>query len=145
MFLDDLDHDGLTLQRLNSLLRDLPPHRRQGLHPVELVVIRPSEDLGRLSLEFEPQLPRAFRYMTRGLGSRETTSPDLLSLLMFQPDYIQRLLEIGGRRRGGRRRPARGVAGAGGGNFQRSNRATDEPLRPAAPSVALPPPSETGI
>ena len=95
MFLDDLDHDGLTLQRLNSLLRDLPPHRRQGLHPVELVVIRPSEDLGRLSLEFEPQLPRAFRYMTRGLGSRETTSPDLLSLLMFQPDYIQRLLEIG--------------------------------------------------
>ena len=36
-----------------------------------------------------------FRHLTRGLGSRETTSPDLLSLLMFQPDYIQRLLEIG--------------------------------------------------
>ena len=95
MFLDDLDHDGLTLQRLNSLIRALPAERRQGLHPVDLVVIRPSQDLGRLSLEFEPQLPRAFRYLTRGLGSRETTSPDLLSLLMFQPDYIQRLLEIG--------------------------------------------------
>lgn len=95
MFLDDLDQDGLTLQRLNTLIRGLPPDRRQGLHPVELVVIRPSEDLGRLSLQFEPQLPRAFRYLTRGLGSRETTSPDLLSLLMFQPDYIQRLLEIG--------------------------------------------------
>ena len=95
MFLDDLDHDGLALQRLNSLIRFLPPDRRQGLHHVELVVIRPSEDLGRLSLKFEPQLPRAFRYLTRGLGSRETTSPDLLSLLMFQPDYIQRLLEIG--------------------------------------------------
>ena len=95
MFLDDLDQDGLTLQRLNTLIRGLPSDRRQGLHPVELVVIRPSEDLGRLSLQFEPQLPRAFRYLTRGLGSRETTSPDLLSLLMFQPDYIQRLLEIG--------------------------------------------------
>ena len=95
MFLDDLDQDGLTLQRLNTLIRGLPPGRRQGLHPVELVVIRPSEDLGRLSLQFEPQLPRAFRHLTRGLGSRETTSPDLLSLLMFQPDYIQRLLEIG--------------------------------------------------
>lgn len=95
MFLDDLDHDGLSLQRLNSLIRLLPPDRRQGLHHVDLVVIRPSQDLGRLSLQFEPQLPRAFRYMTRGLGSRETTSPDLLSLLMFQPDYIHRLLEIG--------------------------------------------------
>ena len=95
MFLDDLDQDGLTLQRLNSLVRALPVDRRQDLHPVDLVVIRPSQDLGRLSLQFEPQLPRMFRHLTRGLGSRETTSPDLLSLLMFQPDYIQRLLEIG--------------------------------------------------
>ncbi len=95
MFLDDLDQDGLTLQRLNSLIRALPVDRRQDLHPVDLVVIRPSQDLGRLSLQFEPQLPRMFRHLTRGLGSRETTSPDLLSLLMFQPDYIQRLLEIG--------------------------------------------------
>ena len=95
MFLDDLDHDGLTLQRLNTLIRALPADRRQGLHPVELVVIRPSQDLGRLSLQFEPQLPRTFRYLTRGLGSRETSSPDLLSLLMFQPDYIHRLLAIG--------------------------------------------------
>ena len=95
MFLDDLDHDGLTLQRLNTLIRALPADRRQGLHPVDLVVIRPSQDLGRLSLQFEPQLPGTFRYLTRGLGSRETTSPDLLSLLMFQPDYIHRLLEIG--------------------------------------------------
>ncbi len=95
MFLDDLDQDGLTLQRLNSLVRALPVDRRQDLHPVDLVVIRPSQDLGRLSLQFEPQLPKMFRHLTRSLGSRETTSPDLLSLLMFQPDYIQRLLEIG--------------------------------------------------
>ena len=95
MFLDDLDQDGLNLQRLNTLVRALPAHRRLGLHPVELVIIRPSQDLGRLSLQFEPQLPRMFRHLTRSLGSRETTSPDLLSLLMFQPDYIHRLLEIG--------------------------------------------------
>ncbi len=95
MFLDDLDRDGLNLERLNRLLEALPPERRQGLRPVELVVIRPSQDLGRLSREFEPQLPRFFRHLTRGLGSRETASPDLLSLLMFQPDYIVRLMEIG--------------------------------------------------
>ena len=95
MFLDDLDRDGLNLQRLNQLLETLPPERRRGLRPVELVVIRPSQDFGRLAGEFEPRLPWLFRHLTRSLGSRETASPDLLSLLMFQPDYIARLMEIG--------------------------------------------------
>ena len=94
-FLDDLDRDGLNLERLNQLLEALPPERRRGLRPVELVVIRPSEDFGRLAGEFEPKLPWFFRHLTRGLGSRETASPDLLSLLMFQTDYIARLMEIG--------------------------------------------------
>jgi NTE family protein len=95
MFLDDLDRDGMNLERLNRLLETLPPDKRQGLRPVELVVIRPSRDFGRLASEFEPRLPWLFRYLTRSLGSRETASPDLLSLLMFQPDYIARLMEIG--------------------------------------------------
>ena len=95
MFLDDLDRDGLNLQRLNQLLEPLPLEERRGLRPVELVVIRPSQDFGRLAGEFEPRLPWLFRHLTRSLGSRETASPDLLSLLMFQPDYIARLMEIG--------------------------------------------------
>ncbi len=95
MFLDDLDRDGLNLRRLNQLLETLPLERRLGLRPIELVVIRPSQDFGRLAGEFEPRLPWLFRHLTRSLGSRETASPDLLSLLMFQPDYIARLMEIG--------------------------------------------------
>jgi NTE family protein len=95
VFLDLIDHDALRLQLINTLLRELPPEHRQGLRPVELLVIRPSRDLGRLAAEFEPQLPRAFRFMTRGLGTRETRSPDVLSMLMFQPDYIDELIAIG--------------------------------------------------
>jgi NTE family protein len=95
MFLDDLDRDAFNLQRVNGLLAALPPDQHQGLRPVELVVVRPSRDLGRLAGEFEPQLPWLFRHLTRGLGSRETPSPDLLSLLMFQEDYVDRLMEIG--------------------------------------------------
>ena len=95
IFLDDLDRDGINVQRLNGLLAQLPPGVQHELQPIDLVVIRPSEDLGRLSRDFEPKLPRLFRHLTRSLGSRETASPDLLSLLMFQPDYIGRLLEIG--------------------------------------------------
>ena len=95
VFLDDLDRDALELERVNRLLRDVPPARRRGLRPVKLVVVRPSVDISRLAAEHEPQLPPAFRYLIRGLGSREVAAPDLLSLVAFQPEYLRRLIEIG--------------------------------------------------
>ena len=95
IFLDDHDRDALGLEQLNTLLRELPPDRRHGFRPIDHVVIRPSQDLSKLARDFEPRLPRLFRHLFRSLGSRETASPDLLSLLMFQPDYLTRLIEIG--------------------------------------------------
>lgn len=95
IFLDVLDEDALRLLRSNSLLAKIPPEERHGYRVVELVVLRPSQDLGKLVTRYESRLPRGFRFLTRSLGTRETTSPDLLSLLMFQPDYLQALIEIG--------------------------------------------------
>ncbi len=95
VFLDLLDQDALRMERLNQLLKKLPPEERDGLRPVQLLVLRPSVDLGRLANEFEPQLPKTFRFLTRGLGTRQTKSPDFLSMVLFQPDYIGRLIEIG--------------------------------------------------
>jgi len=95
VFLDLLDQDALRLERLNHLLKKLPPEERDGLRPLKLLVLRPSVDLGRLANEFEPQLPKTFRFLTRGLGTRQTKSPDFLSMVLFQPDYIGRLIEIG--------------------------------------------------
>jgi NTE family protein len=60
-----------------------------------VVLLRPSRDLGRLAGEYEPELPRAFRFLTRGLGTKQTASPDLLSLVLFRPRYLRRLIEIG--------------------------------------------------
>lgn len=97
IFLDVLDQDVQRLERLNSLLEKLPAEERDGLKPVDIVVMRPSQDLGRLAAQFEPRLPKSFRYMTRNLGTRETESPDSLSLLMFQADYMRRLIEVGER------------------------------------------------
>lgn len=94
IFLDMLDHDALRLQSINHLLHGRTD-AETGLRPIRLEVFRPSRDLGRLAGEYESRLPRAFRFLTRGLGTREARSPDLLSLLMFQPDYVSRLIEIG--------------------------------------------------
>ncbi len=95
VFLDLLDQDAARLYRLNGLLKRVPPEHRNGLRPVNLLVLRPSMDLGRLANEFEPQLPKTFRFLTRGLGTRQTKSPDFLSMVLFQPDYIGRLIELG--------------------------------------------------
>ena len=95
VFLDQLDGDVLHLQQLNDLVGRLPPDARGDLRHIDLFVHRPSQDLGRLANAFEAALPRGFRFLMRGLGSRETRSNDMLSLLMFQPDYIGRLIELG--------------------------------------------------
>jgi NTE family protein len=95
VFLDLLDNDALRLERLNSLLEALPKDQRHGLQPVKLMVLRPSQDLGKLASKFEAQLPKAFRFLTRGLGTKETDSPDMLSLILFQPDYLRALIEVG--------------------------------------------------
>lgn len=95
VFLDMLDQDALRVERLNTLLRELPPERRHGLRLVEVTTVRPSRDLGTLAGERERTLPRAFRYLLRGLGSREMASPDLLSLVLFEGDYCRRLVALG--------------------------------------------------
>jgi NTE family protein len=95
IFLDLLDTDAFHMNQINDLIARLPDHERNGLRHIDLLVIRPSEDLGRLANAYEPDLPRAFRFLTRGLGTRETRSNDMLSLVMFQRDYVRRLIEMG--------------------------------------------------
>ena len=95
VFLDQLDQDAWRLERLNKILQKLPEEKREGLRPVRLLIMRPSTDLGKLANDYEPQLPKAFRFLMRNLGTKETVSPDSLSMLLFQPDYLQRLIAIG--------------------------------------------------
>lgn len=97
VFLDLLDADAMRLDRLNQLLEELPAGKRAGLRLVDLLVLRPSMDLAQMANEYEPQLPRSFRFLTRGLGTKEIRSPDFLSLILFQPDYLTALISCGER------------------------------------------------
>ncbi|HKJ92380.1 MAG TPA: patatin-like phospholipase family protein, partial [Longimicrobiales bacterium] len=74
VFLDMIDQDMQTMERINRLIERMPPHQRGDVRPVHLLAVRPSQDLARLASRYEPHLPRAFRYLTRGLGTRETGS-----------------------------------------------------------------------
>ena len=95
VFLDVIDEDVARMERMNDLLRKMAPHERDGLKPIELLVLRPSVDLGKLAGEYERYLPRKPKLLVRGLGAKETESPDFVSLLMFQPEYTRRIIEIG--------------------------------------------------
>lgn len=97
IFLDVLDTDARRIQRLNSLLTRLPEEQRDGMRPIDVLLLRPSLNVGRLVARFEPRLPRGLRFLTRGLGTREASSPDFLSMLMFQSEYLDLLIETGER------------------------------------------------
>ena len=95
VFLDLIEDDGQRMERVNQLLAALQPEERLGMRLVQRLTIRPTVDLGRLANKYEPQLPGAFRFMTRGLGTKHTEAPDFLSLIMFQPDYLAELIRVG--------------------------------------------------
>lgn len=95
VFLDVIDEDVLRMERMNEMIRKMPPSDRNGFKPIDLLVLRPSIDLGKLAGEYEHYLPRNLRMLTRSLGTKETASPDFVSMLMFEPRYTERLLAIG--------------------------------------------------
>ena len=95
VFLDSLDQDAMTMDRINALLDQLPLRKRLGLRPIELLVLRPSLDLGRLAAEYEDQLTGALKLIARGIGLGKSKSPDWLSMLLFYDQYVDRLLDVG--------------------------------------------------
>ena len=95
IFLDVIDEDVARMQRMNEMIKKLDSRDRNGFRPIDLLVLRPSRDLGKLAGAYEKYLPRHLKTLTRALGAKETESPDFVSLLMFEPHYTAELIEIG--------------------------------------------------
>ena len=95
IFLDMLDQDAHNMNLINELVKNVPPDQRKGLRPIKLLMLRPSVDLGRLASEHEVKVKGALRLLTRGLGTGETKSPDWLSMLLFDDNYIDTIVQIG--------------------------------------------------
>ena len=95
IFLDVIDEDVARMERMNEMLAKLDTRDRNGFRPIDLLVLRPSRDLGKLAGAYEKYLPRYLKTLTRALGTKETESPDFVSLLMFEPHYTKELIEIG--------------------------------------------------
>ena len=95
IFIDAIDEDVVRMQRMNEMLDKMRPEDRDGLKPIDLLVLRPSADLGKLATDCDRYLPRELKLLMRAIGVRETESADSMSLLLFEPVYTKRLIEAG--------------------------------------------------
>ena len=95
IFLDQIDEDVARMERMNEMLRKMRPEERGGMKPIDLLVLRPTIDLGKLASDYEKLLPRKLKLLVRAIGGRETASSDLVSMLTFEGPYMKRLIEAG--------------------------------------------------
>jgi len=95
LMLDVLEHDAAVLRRINRLLRRLPSEKRGRLRPIDLLIIRPSVDLGALAADYEVDIGGAMGTLLSAVQWRSDPPPDWMSMLLFEPSYLQALLEIG--------------------------------------------------
>ena len=92
IFLDSLDADVERLHKINTLIAE-------GDHPefksIPILMIRPSRDLGKMTVQITHELPTILRYLLKGIGVSDTEGLDLLSYLAFDVSYTKPLMELG--------------------------------------------------
>lgn len=94
LFAEALDADVEHLERLNAII----PAKQEGsfgMRKLDIMVIRPSEDLGEMATYYRKKIPVTVRTLLKGLGSEGGKSSDILSYLLFVPEYLQALVDLG--------------------------------------------------
>lgn len=96
VMLDGVELDVERLNRINSLIDEIPPavHSNLPYKKVDVVWISPSADIGEIAAQKNMKLPHVIRYLLKGLGSVQETS-EIVSYLLFDPSFCTQLIEIG--------------------------------------------------
>ena len=99
LFVDSLEADVERADRINQTVGLIPAellaHHVTPLHPIALLVLRPSLDPQSLVLRTLDRFPAALKHLFRGLGSSDDSGWELLSYLGFDGGYTTRLFELG--------------------------------------------------
>jgi len=96
ILMDAVDSDLERVARINQTLAAIPESQQRSvpLRPIDYIYIQPSQDLGKIALEETSTMPKVMRYLVRGLGS-ERQSSEMISYLLFEPSFSQRIAELG--------------------------------------------------
>ena len=97
IFLDTLDADAERLERINTILKDLPGDVEPpaGLGVVDLLMLRPSRDLGSMAENVTLDFPPLVTWLLRSMGGQRRGNADFMSYLAFDPGYTSALMDLG--------------------------------------------------
>lgn len=96
LFLDNLDRDIETVNRMNDIARLLSVWKKRHApwRPVETLYLRPSENIGKMAQDKYQVMPALLRALLNVLGA-QNHSGDLLSFLLFEKEFTQELIRLG--------------------------------------------------
>jgi NTE family protein len=98
LFMAGLHADLERLNRVNVLLaRQAPGPPPRGMRHVDTLLVQPSEDPSEAALANRAAMPAPLRALLRVLGARGVRGGRLLSYLLFESSYTQRLIDVGER------------------------------------------------
>ena len=99
VFLDSLDADIERLQRINKTVKLIGDQAREKhgvtLRQVEVQVISPSDDIGKMAAEHAHELPWSIKTLLRGIGAYSKTDSSFMSYLLFEKGYCNALIKLG--------------------------------------------------
>ena len=99
IFLDSLDADIERLQRINKTVSLIGDQDREKhgvtLRQVEVQVISPSDDIGKMAADHAHELPWSIKTLLRGIGAYSKTDSSLMSYLLFEKGYCNALIKLG--------------------------------------------------
>ena len=95
IFLDLLDYDVLQMQRINQMLEKLPESEWGPFRRVDVMALRPKIDLVNCS-KTRGELPKSFDF-SKVVGAVVMKTSDLLSMVIFEPDYLEEIIRKGKR------------------------------------------------
>lgn len=99
VFLDSLDADIERLQRINKTVNLIGEQDREKhgvtLRQVEVQVISPSDDIGKMAAEHAHELPWSIKTLLRSIGAYSKTDSSFMSYLLFEKGYCNALIKLG--------------------------------------------------
>lgn len=99
-FIDGLEGDIEHIERVNELLRVIPEETLKSqsvaLRPVDTLIISPSKALNKIAGRKVRYMPRSVRFFLRAVGgTAKMGGATTASYLMFEPPFINELIELG--------------------------------------------------